>query len=116
MLHSAVFIACQFVITVYGADGTVSVREPPRPNSGHWGGMFLSRSRAKRCASGGSGDGGSVASAVSTVTNGASDCYVGVEDFACGVGGVVSINGHGFRLIAADDATNKWVEAQQLGL
>lgn len=34
MRYILLFLSCQFVITVY-ADGTVSVREPPRTNSGH---------------------------------------------------------------------------------
>ncbi|KAG5184346.1 Protofilament ribbon protein [Tribonema minus] len=95
----------QFVITVYGADNTVAVREPPRPNSGFWGGTFLTRSRARREA-GGSGS----SSAGGARGGGGDDVHLCLQDFACGVGGLVHMNGHPFRLTGADEGTKAWLE------
>ena len=79
-----------FVVSYFLEDNTVSVYEPPVPNSGLPGGPFFKRQAARRSH--------------------ASSEYLRARD--CVVGAVVEISGRALRLNGADDATLALMEAR----
>ena len=79
-----------FVVSYFLEDNTVSVYEPPVPNSGLPGGPFFKRQAARRSR--------------------ASSAYLRARD--CVVGAVVEISGRAMRLNGADDATLALMEAR----
>ena len=79
-----------FVVSYFLEDNTVSVYEPPVPNSGLPGGPFFKRQAARRSH--------------------ASSAYLRARD--CVVGAVVEISGRALRLNGADDATLALMEAR----
>jgi hypothetical protein len=80
----------RFVISFYVADDTMSVSEPPRPNSGFAGGTFLSRRAIKKC----SGEPLTV-----------HDLYVGCR---------LRVLMHEFLLLGASEGTYRWMEEKGL--
>jgi len=79
-----------FVVSYFLEDNTVSVYEPPVPNSGLPGGPFFKRQAARKSH--------------------ASSAYLRARD--CVVGAVVEISGRAMRLNGADDATLALMEAR----
>lgn len=76
----------KFVVAIYMADETVAVWEARSRNSGHTEGKFAERSKKR----------------------GASGAWLTCKDFV--VGDVVTINATPFRLLRADEATQKLME------
>ena len=80
-----------FVVSYFLEDNTVSVYEPPVPNSGLPGGPFFKRQAARKSR--------------------ASSAYLRARD--CVVGAVIEISGRSLRLNGADDATFALMEARR---
>lgn len=80
-----------FVVSFFLEDDTLSVYEPPVPNSGLPGGPFLQRRATKKNPSGGSGS-----------------AYLRARDMY--VGAVIEVSGRSMRLNAADDSTHAAME------
>ena len=76
-----------FVLMLFLEDDTITIREPPRRNSGHIGGNFLFRSRVKKDEKN----------------------YYTPEDFS--VGAQVVVNSQIFEIVEADEYTLRYMEA-----
>ena len=76
-----------FVLMLFLEDDTITIREPPRRNSGHIGGNFLCRSRVKKDEKN----------------------YYTPEDFS--VGANVTVNSQVFEIVEADEYTLRYMEA-----
>ncbi|CAM9270260.1 unnamed protein product [Chrysoparadoxa australica] len=84
----------EFIITVYGLDTTVAIREPPKRNSGVTGGTFLSRMKVIR-------QGWEPHMSYESK-------HVTMNEFQ--VGGKVVLNGHVFIITGCDAKTSKFLD------